>query len=174
MSLIPCSECKKEISSNALMCIHCGNPMAASDNEPGKMTQMWNAVTKARTPINIFALAMMACASVLGFSATDINTAVSLTAFTYAIHAFLAVTAMFFLTILFVKKGLYHPEDLGKVKSEVLKDFGKDQPMIAAVIIVVMLFSYGYYQQDKFEKIIEAAHSQKIQSEPSVAESKKN
>jgi hypothetical protein len=64
---------------------------------------------------------MMACASVLGASARQISDCYPLTAFTYTIHAFIALSGMFFLAILFFRKGIYHPQDLNKVKPEVLK-----------------------------------------------------
>lgn len=111
-----------------------------------KNSTPWNAVTKAKTPINIFAMAMMACASILGASATFINSCESLTAFTYTIHAFIAISGMFFLTLLFCRKGIYHPQDLSKVSPEVRNDLGKDNPIFAAILIAFMMLAYGYYQ----------------------------
>ena len=107
---------------------------------------LWNAVTKTKTPINVFALAMMACASVLGASATQIADCYSHSAFTYTIHSFIAISGMFFLAILFCRKGIYHPEDLDKVRPETLRDLGKDRPIIAAILIAAMMVAYGYYQ----------------------------
>ncbi len=146
MGLVKCLDCGQEISDQAAICVKCGRPLGHIELTPSKSTLLWNAVTKARTPINIFALAMMACASVLGYSATQITGCDARIAFTYTIHAFLAVSGMFFLAILFCRKGGYHPEDLGKVKSEVLKDLGKDRPVIASAFIILMLSAYGYYQ----------------------------
>ncbi|MCP3869057.1 MAG: hypothetical protein GY703_13335 [Gammaproteobacteria bacterium] len=146
MSLIKCADCDHDISDQAAMCLNCGRPILQMEESPTKPTQLWNAVIKARTPINIFALAMMTCASILGYSATEIEGCHARTAFTYTIHAFLAVCGMFFLAILFVRKGIYHPDDLGKVKTDVLRDLGVDRPGIPAVLITLMLIGYGYYQ----------------------------
>lgn len=144
MSLINCSECNQETSDQAQACVKCGHPLEKAVQSQKK--GLWNTVAKARTPINIFALAMMACASVLGASATQIADCYALTAFTYTIHSFIAVSGMFFLAILFCRKGIYHPEDLNKVKPEVLKELGTDKPIIAAILIAAMMSAYGYYQ----------------------------
>lgn len=148
MSIIKCLECGQDISDQAKLCVKCGYPIQPSEESPDKKSALWNAVTKARTPINIFALAMMACASVLGVSATGIDDCYSLTAFTYTIHVFIAVSGMFFLAILFCRKGIYHPEELSNVKSEVFVELGVDRPVIAAVLISLMMLAYGYYQSE--------------------------
>ena len=111
-----------------------------------KNSALLNVANKAKTPINIFAIAMMACASILGGSATLVESCESLTAFTYTIHAFIAVSGMFFLAMLFCRKGIYHPQDLEKVSSEVRSELGRDRPVIAAVLIALMMLAYGYYQ----------------------------
>jgi len=149
MSLVKCKDCGQEISDEARTCVKCGRPQSITEELPSKASQIWDAVIKARTPINIFALAMMACASVLGYSATKIAGCEALTAFTYTIHAFLAVSGMFFLAILFCRKGIYHPEDLSRSNPEVIKQLGQDRPGVAALLIVAMLFAYGFYQIDK-------------------------
>lgn len=146
MSLIKCSECGQEISDKASMCVKCGCPVTDTAKASGNLNPLWDAVTKARTPINVFALAMMACAAVLGYSATKVSGCDARTAFTYTIHAFLAVSGMFFSAILFCRKGIYHPEELGKARREVLDDLGKDRPVIAAMIIILMLAGYAFYQ----------------------------
>lgn len=146
MSLTKCLDCGQEISDQAAICVKCGRPLVHMDESPSKSTLLWNAVTKAKTPINLFALAMMACASVLGYSATKVTGCDARTAFTYTIHAFLAVSGMFFLAILFCRKAIYHPKDLGQATPEVLKELGKDRPVIAAATIILMLLAYGYYQ----------------------------
>ncbi len=89
---------------------------------------------------------MMTCAAILGMSATQVNSPESLKAFTYTLHIFLAVTGMFFVTILFCRKGVYHPDDLAKAKREGLDDLGEDKPEIAAIAIGLMLLAYGLYQ----------------------------
>ena len=38
MSLIPCPECGREISTNAEACPHCGNPMRSSTSAPSGPT----------------------------------------------------------------------------------------------------------------------------------------
>jgi nitrate reductase gamma subunit len=92
----------------------------------------------------VFALAMMACAAVFGASATLLKEN-SLSAFTYSLHTFLAVTGMFFLTLLFCRKAIYPPSDLvWAMKHKV--DLGSDRPVLAAVLIGIMLVFYGYYQ----------------------------
>ncbi|MCW8884990.1 MAG: zinc ribbon domain-containing protein [Motiliproteus sp.] len=146
MSLIKCSECDHEISDKAKFCISCGFPLDKDEETETKQSLGWHTASKARTPINIFALAMMCCASILGGSATFVDTCQSQTAFTYTIHAFLAVSGMFFLTILFCRKGVYHPEDLDKVSPEVREELGADKPHIAAALIAAMMFAYGAYQ----------------------------
>jgi hypothetical protein len=112
MSLIKCPECQQEISDQAVTCIKCGHPLHKPVDQQYSLNTAWNSVTKSRTPINVFALAMMACSAILGVSATQVDSICSLTAFTYTLHIFLAVSGMFFATILFCRKGMYHPEDL--------------------------------------------------------------
>jgi ribose/xylose/arabinose/galactoside ABC-type transport system permease subunit len=109
------------------------------------MGSAWGAVTRSKTPINLFAIAMMCCAAIFGMSATQIENANSLIAFTYTLHTFLAVSGMFFVTILFCRKGVYHPDDLAKAKRDGLSDFGEDRPVIAAVLIALMLIAYCFY-----------------------------
>ncbi len=36
MPLIPCPDCRKEISDHADACLHCGRPMAARPTDPGR------------------------------------------------------------------------------------------------------------------------------------------
>jgi len=146
VSLVKCLDCGAEISDKAVACVRCGRPLGNAEQHPVKSSTLWSTVTKARTPINVFALAMMACAAVLGYSATQVTGCDARTVFTYAIHAFLAVSGMFFLAILFCRKGIYHPEDLGNVKPEVLKELGKDRPVVAAALIMFLLLAYGFYQ----------------------------
>lgn len=146
MSLMKCPDCGHEISDQAPLCINCGRPSNQQAGLSGNPASVWNAVTRARTPINIFALTMAICGSVLGVSATQIENCYAGAAFTYTIHAFLAVSGMFFLAILFCRKGVYHPQDLEKIGSDVLGELGKDRPVAAASLIIVMLFAYGLYQ----------------------------
>jgi hypothetical protein len=147
MSLIKCPECQQEISDQAVTCIKCGHPFHKPDGQQqNDLNTAWSSVTKSRTPINVFALAMMACSAVLGVSATQVDGICSLTAFTYTLHIFLAVSGMFFATILFCRKGMYHPEDLAKAKQAGVDDLGQDRPVIAAVIICFMVLTYGLYQ----------------------------
>jgi hypothetical protein len=152
MSLIKCSECNQEISNQAAICVKCGNPTNKSPEQGSHFNTAWNTVTKSRTPINVFALAMMACSAILGVSATEIDGICDLTAFTYTLHVFLAVSGMFFATILFCRKGMYHPEDLAKAKQAGIDEFGEDKPVIAAVLICIMIVSYGLYHWDSENK----------------------
>ena len=145
MGLVKCSECEHQISDKAKFCVNCGCPLQEEPPED-KQSLGWSTASKARTPINIFALAMMCCASILGGSATFVESCESQTVFTYTIHAFIAVSGMFFLTLLFCRKGVYHPEDLDKVSTEVRKELGTDQPHIAAALITFMMLAYGAYQ----------------------------
>ncbi|MBC2605923.1 hypothetical protein [Pelagicoccus albus] len=145
MPLINCPDCDREISSRAPACPHCGCPgedrdSEASSNEKGA----WRAVVKARTPINVFALGMMAAASIFGVSSTQIE-GHELTAFTYGLHIFLAVSGMFFACLLFCKSSIYHPEDLAKAKKEGF-EYGPDHPILAALAISGMLLGYVIYQ----------------------------
>jgi len=149
MSLIKCTDCGQEISAEARACVKCGRPQSVTEKSPSESSRIWDAAIKAKTPINIFALAMMACASVLGYSATRITGCEALTAFTYTIHAFLAVSGMFFLAILFCRKGIYHPGDLSKLSPETVKHLGQDRPGIAALLIVAMILVYAFYQYDR-------------------------
>jgi hypothetical protein len=146
MSLFKCVECDQEISDKADICVKCGYPLDAIKKSDSNKNILWNAVTKTKTPINVFALAMMACASLLGVSATQISDCYSHSAFTYTIHSFIAISGMFFLAVLFCRKGIYHPADLDKVKRETLKDLGKDRPFLAAILIAAMMVGYSYYQ----------------------------
>ncbi|MBN0988536.1 hypothetical protein [Amphritea pacifica] len=150
MAMIKCAECGHTISDKAELCISCGCPSGSAIEASTKQTGMssaWSAVTRSRTPINLFAIAMMCCASILGMSATQIDGPDSLKAFTYTLHVFMAVTGMFFVTILFCRKGVYHPDDLAKAKRDGLSDeMGADRPVIAAVLIIIMLSAYAAYQ----------------------------
>ena len=146
MSLIKCAECDHEISDQASMCVKCGNPMANNTSQQKNLSSAWQAVAKSRTPINVFSLAMMACAAILGVSATQIVNECALTAFTYTLHIFLAVSGMFFAAILFCRKGMYHPTDLAKAKQAGVEDLGQDKPILAAVLIIIMVIAYGVYQ----------------------------
>lgn len=148
MSLIKCPECQQEISDKAVVCVKCGNPAHKAFERQSHLNTAWNAVTKSRTPINVFALAMMACSAILGVSATQVHEICSLTAFTYTLHIFLAVSGMFFATILFCRKGMYHPDDLAKARQAGVDDLGEDKPVIAAMLIGIMVVSYGLYQWD--------------------------
>lgn len=105
-----------------------------------------SAVSQARTPINVFALAMMACAALLGLSATQISGCDSRTAFTYTIHAFLAVAGMCFVTLLFCPSTIYHPRDLAQADQTRAEGPRADRPGIAAALIMLMLLAYGWYQ----------------------------
>lgn len=87
---------------------------------------------------------MLACAAVFGFSATQIQEN-PLPAFTYSLHTFLAVTGMFFVTLLFCRKAIYHPDDLARSK-ELNVDLGPDRPLLAALLMGLMFFAYGAYQ----------------------------
>ena len=141
-----CEDCGHEISDRAVSCVKCGCPLDGVTRSNGALNGAWAAVTRSRTPINLFAIAIMSCSAVLGMSATQIESANSLIAFKYTLHVFMAVTGMFFVTILFCRKGVYHPDDLAKAKREGVDDLGEDRPLLAAVLIVLMLFAYGLYQ----------------------------
>ena len=117
MSLIKCPECNQEVSSQAAMYVKCGNPINESTLQQSHFNAAWNTASKSRTPINVFALTMMACSAILEVSATGIDGICDLTAFTYTLHVFLAVSGMFFATILYCRKGMYHPDDLAKSKT---------------------------------------------------------
>ena len=71
MSLVKCLECGQEISDQAEICVKCGRPLDAREESNSNRSMLWNAATKTRTPITVFAFAMMACASVPGASATQ-------------------------------------------------------------------------------------------------------
>jgi len=134
--------------------VNCGRP-SGQQNSPGNALSLWAAVTKTKTPINVFALAMTVCASVLAHSATNIESCYASVAFTYTIHAFLAVSGMFFLAILFCRNGVYHPRDLEKIDPAVGSKLGEDRPVAAAVLISLMLFGYGVYQYNTDEPCVE-------------------
>jgi hypothetical protein len=146
MSLIECRDCGHKISDEAGHCVNCGRPNPTAVDSPASKAGPWTAVLRSKTPINLFSLAMMACAAVFGFSATKVQGACSLVAFTYTLHVFLAVTGMFFVTLLFNRSGVYHPDDMAKAKRDGFTDFGKDRPLMAAALIGLMLFAYGLYQ----------------------------
>ena len=141
MALTGCPECKHENSDKAAHCAKCGHPFKMTNNETG----LWAAVTKAKTPINVFALAMMACAAVFGYSATKVESAEALRAFTYSLHTFLAVVGMFFLTLLFCRSAIYHPNELSK-QSDSQMGVGHDKPGLAAGLICLLCLAYGMYQ----------------------------
>ena len=149
MGMTNCENCGQEISDQATICVKCGHPVGTKTDQRSFMDGAWAAVTRSKTPINLFAIAMMSCAAILGMSATQVTSDHSLTAFTYTLHTFLAVTGMFFVTILFCRKGVYHPDDLAKAKRNGLSDLGEDRPVIAAVLIGLMLIAYGLFQAIK-------------------------
>jgi hypothetical protein len=149
MGMSSCEDCGQDISDQAKMCIKCGRPLESSTKSLGIIDGAWAAVTRSKTPINLFAIAMMSCSSILGMSATRVVSDNSLIAFTYTLHIFMAVTGMFFVTILFCRKGIYHPDDLAKAKREGITDMGEDKPIVAAVLIVLMLIAYGLFQYSK-------------------------
>ena len=138
MSLVPCPECAQQISERAGACPHCGCP-----RDPGgaQAPGPWQAALRARTPINVFAIAMMACAAVFGFSATRLGER-ALAAFTYSLHTFLAIAGMFFVCLLFCRRAIYHPEDLARAARAGV-EIGPDQPRVAAALIAGMLLAYG-------------------------------
>lgn len=137
MAIVSCPDCKREISDQAPTCVNCGHPFQAQRRQG-----VWDAVTQARTPINVFALAMMAGASVFGYSATRVEGPESLRAFTYSLHTFLAVVGMFFLTLLFCRSAIYHPNDVDIDPASPTQD----RPIIAAGLIGTLLIAYGIYQ----------------------------
>ncbi|MDO6562140.1 hypothetical protein Q4488_01985 [Amphritea sp. 1_MG-2023] len=154
MAMISCDDCHQAISDKADSCLHCGCPVGVEQyDDKRRIKTAWEAVSRAKTPINLFAIAMMCCASILGMSATQIDNATALTAFTYTLHVFMAITGMFFVTILFCRKGVYHPDDLAKAKRDGVSDeLGVDRPLIAALLIVIMLTAYAVYQAKAAER----------------------
>jgi len=145
MGMTNCKNCDQEISDQATMCVKCGHPSGSNANQRSVTNSAWAAVTRSKTPINLFAIAMMSCAAIFGMSATQVKCNTSLIAFTYTLHTFLAVSGMFFVTILFCRKGIYHPDDLAKAKRNGFSDLGEDRPVIAAALIALMLIAYGFY-----------------------------
>lgn len=141
MSNQPCPACERPLSDKATSCPHCGHPLK-TDSPPS--ASLWQAVTRARTPINVFALAMMASASVFGASATQLGDN-ALIAFTYALHIFLAIAGMFFLCLILCRACIYHPEELAKAKKDGL-EIPPDRPILAACLIGVMIVGYSVYQ----------------------------
>ncbi len=143
MALIKCADCGTDVSDLATACVKCGRPRNASLPE-SSIRSAWRATTQAKTPVNVFALAMMSCAAVFGVSATLIK-GDPLPAFTYSLHTFLAIAGMFFVTLLFCRKAIYHPTDLVNAKEHNV-DLGPDRPMLAAVLLGCMFIAYGLYQ----------------------------
>lgn len=143
MALMKCADCGQEVSDAASACVKCGRPRDSAA-PTGTWREAWSATTRAKTPINVFALAMMACAAVFGVSATFLKED-PLLAFTYSLHTFLAVSGMFFVTLLFCRKAIYHPDDLARSKDHNV-DLGPDRPVLAAILMGVMFFAYGIYQ----------------------------
>ncbi|MBD5778829.1 hypothetical protein IEN85_04950 [Pelagicoccus sp. NFK12] len=137
----PCPECGEALSPKAASCPHCGYPQ---EDGPKPRAGGWQAASRARTPINVFALAMMACASLFGVSATQIE-GHALSAFTYALHIFLAIAGMFFICLLFCRSSIYHPEELARAKKDGL-EIPPDRPVLAAILIGVMIIGYSLYQ----------------------------
>lgn len=144
MPLDPCPDCEENVSSRAESCPRCGCPLTESDEIGGGRKGAWNAVLKSRTPINVFALAMMACASILGVSAVNLDTD-ALVGFTYTLHIFLAVSGMFFVCLIFCPRSMYHPDDLVRAQKEGV-ELERNRPVVAASLIGVMLVAYGLYQ----------------------------
>jgi predicted ferric reductase len=146
MAIIQCAECQHDISDKAQHCVGCGYPLLKTSTTSAENNSPWAAVVKSKTPINIFSLAMMTCASILGVSAASIDNDYDLMAFTYTLHVFLATIGMFFVTLLFNRNGIYHPEDIAKANREGFDVNQQDRPLIAAVLIMVMITAYALYQ----------------------------
>jgi hypothetical protein len=143
MALVKCEDCGSDISSRAPACVKCGRPRDLPVTD-GSWRSAWSAVARTRTPINVFALAMMACAAVFGFSATLLKQD-PLPAFTYSLHTFLAIAGMFFVTLLFCRGAIYPPSELARAKEREV-DLGRDRPVLAALLLGAMFIAYGLYQ----------------------------
>ena len=144
MALRECPDCEQQVSDQAAACPKCGRPAEATGETSGSWSGAWQAVGKTRTPINVFALAMMACAAVFGVSSIQVEQA-TLPAFTYSLHTFITIAGMFFVILLFCRNAIYHPDDLATAKKHGV-DLGEDKPVVAAVLIGVMMIAYGCYQ----------------------------
>jgi|GEM_PF-1489316 len=168
MALTECPDCHHEISEAAAICVHCGRPMKAATDSGSDAGSHWQAVAQAKTPINVFALAMMACAALLGLSATQISGCDGRTALTYTIHAFLAVAAMFFVTLLFCRRGIYHPIDLAQAGDSESSDTVPDRPGIAAALIVLMVLAYGWYQFNRGDPCPVPPGAGRVQDQPAT------
>ena len=144
MPLKPCPECEHQISDRAVACPNCGHPRETTGETRDSWRGLWQAVGHTKTPINVFALAMMACAAVFGYSATRLEQE-ALKGLTYSLHTFLVIAGMFFVCLLFCRKAIYHPDDLARVKDHGV-DLGRDRPVLAAILIALMLAGYALYQ----------------------------
>ena len=148
MNLMDCPVCSGKISDQAVTCCHCAHPLQTDTSDTAKNGSAWQAVSKAKTPINVFAIAMMISASILGIRGSFLENGnlEALKGFTYSLHIFLAVCGMFFMALLFCRKGMYHPEVLAKAKQSGVSNLGEDRPMVAAVFIVIMVVAYSLFQ----------------------------
>ena len=147
--IIECADCGKHISDQATMCVNCGRPLQSAGDTKSGLPTIWAAVTRSKTPINLFALAMSACAAVLGVAAVKIDNKLALQGFTFKLHMFLAITGMFFVTLLFSRTSIYHPTDLAKAKQDGFEEQSKDRPVLAAILILFLILAYGLYQAKK-------------------------
>ena len=156
MSLVDCPVCSEKVSDQAVTCCHCAQPLKTNAPDTAGNTSAWQTVSQAKTPINVFAIAMMISASVLGIrgSFLEKDNLQALEGFTYSLHIFLAVCGMFFMVLLFCRKGMYHPDALIRAKQSGLNNFGEDRPMVAAIFIVVMVVAYGFFQVFDSESLI--------------------
>ena len=148
MNLVDCPVCTEKVSDQAVTCCHCAHPLKTDAPDTSKNTSAWQTVSKAKTPINVFAIAMMISASILGIrgSFLEKDNLQALQGFTYSLHIFLAVCGMFFMVLLFCRQAMYHPDALARAKQSGFSNFGEDRPLVAAIFIVLMVVAYGFFQ----------------------------
>ena len=143
MAITKCSECGKEISDKAVMCVGCGYPL--TDTSSGTIGQFTKSalrtVTEVRSPINVFTFGMLLCSAVFALSSTMV-VAIDKDAFKWAIHMFLAIVGLFYLIILYCPKALYRPDDLTKLDKTVLRD----EPNKAFFLALLGMCIYLSYQ----------------------------
>ena len=162
MNLVDCPVCSKKVSDQAVTCCHCGHPLETGAHNNSENTSAWQTISKAKTPINVFAIAMMISASILGIrgSFLEKDNLQALAGFTYSLHIFLAVCGMFFMVLLFCRQAMYHPDALARAKQSGISNFGEDRPMVAAIFIVLMVVAYGLFQVIDSGSLINLLHSE--------------
>lgn len=101
-------------------------------------------ISSLRSPMSLFGLAMLICNAIFSTSAAIMD---DLEAFTYSIHAFLAIVFLFVIIAIWSPRTLYHPSDLKGLEKELPEI--KHSRLIITLVGLLAAFSYAGFQMYK-------------------------